>query len=124
MNKNLTSVLSGIYVAEKKKKKLIVFSILNCNFDLLNFLWKGGFIYGYAVTEEGTVNIFLKYSHSGNGFFSNIVFLKKQKVSLRELKSLSVLHKNYCYLVLTSKGILSIGHCLERNMSGYLIVRF
>lgn len=124
MASNLTNIISRLYVAEKKKKKLIVFSKLNCNFDLLNLLWKNGFIYGYNCTEEGKVTVFLKYLQSGAGLFSKVVFLKKQKVSLRQLKSLYALNKNDCYLVLTSTGVSSVDHCISGNISGYLIARF
>jgi ribosomal protein S8 len=123
MASNLTNILSRLYVAEKKKKKLIVFSKLNCNFDLLNLLWKNGFIYGYNCTAEGKVTVFLKYLQSGVGLFSKVVCLKKQKVSLRQLKSLYTLNKNDYYLVLTSTGVSSIDHCISVNISGFLIAR-
>ena len=121
----LTNILSKLYVAEKKKKKLTRFSLSNCNFDLLDFLWKDGFIHGYSRVEEGgKITVFLKYFHSGGGFFSNIIFLKKQKISLQGLKSLSVLDKNYYYLVWTTKGILSTDCCVKVGIGGYLIARF
>jgi ribosomal protein S8 len=74
--------------------------------------------------DDGKAIVFLKYFNSGSGFFSNLVFLKKQKVLLHGLKNLSVLHKNYYYLVLTSKGILSSQQCVSKNISGFLIARF
>lgn len=124
MNKNLTNILSRLYVAEKKKKKLIVVYTSNGDYGLLSLLWKDGFIYGYSRIHEGKAIVFLKYFNSGSGFFLNLIFLKKRKVLLSELKNLSVLHKNYYYLVLTSKGILSGQRCVNTNTSGFLIARF
>jgi ribosomal protein S8 len=122
MNKSLTNTLSSLYVAEKKGKKLMMFDSLNCNFDLLNFLWRNGFIYGYERSSGRKATVFLKHTHS-RGFFSNIIFLKKQKVSLQELKNLLFLHKNYYYLIWTSEGIISGNNCVLKNMGGYLIAR-
>ena len=124
MGNSSADILSKLYVAEKKKKKLTVFSFSNCNIDLLNFLWKDGFIYGYSRADGGKITVFLKYFHSGGGFFSNLIFLKKQKVSLQGLKNLSVLDKNSYYLVQTSKGILSANYCVKIGIGGYLIARF
>lgn len=121
MNRSLTDNLSRLFVAEKKGKKVIIVSSRICNFDLLNFLWRGGFIYGYEHTGM-KVNVFLKHSHSVV-FFSNLIFFKKQKVSAQELKNLLFLHKNYYYLIWTSEGILSGNCCARKNMGGYLIAR-
>jgi hypothetical protein len=38
MHKNLTNILSRLYVAEKKKKKLIVVYTSNGDYDLLGLL--------------------------------------------------------------------------------------
>jgi ribosomal protein S8 len=65
----------------------------------------------------------LKYSLLGVGFFSNITFLKKQEASLRKIKSLSVANKNYYYLVLTSKGVVSADRCIAYKTGGFLIAR-
>jgi ribosomal protein S8 len=119
---NLTHILSKLHVAEKKKKKMIVFSSSNCSIDLLNLLWKDGFIYGYS-NIEGKIIIFLKYFNSGSGLLSNVLFLKKQKVSLHKLQTLSIINKNSYYLVWTTDGILSHKDCLIKNISGFLIAR-
>ena len=118
---NITNSLSRFYVAEKTGKKLIILNSSNCSFALLNTLWKDGFIYGYEQVKFGKINVFLKHYHSGG--FSNIIFLKKQKVSLKEIKSLLYLNKNYYYLILTSRGVLSGNQCVIKNLGGSLIAR-
>jgi len=120
---NLTNILSKLCVAEKKKKKVIVISSSNYSRDLLNRLWKDGFIYGYSHIE-GKITIFLKYFNSGSGLLSNILFFKTHKISLHKLQILSSINKNSYYLVWTTSGILSHKDCLIKNIGGFLIARF
>lgn len=122
MGGNLINILSKLWVAEKKKKKLIVLVFKKRSVHLLEFLWKEGFIYGYRKKNLKLI-IFLKYFHRGLGFFSSLVFTKVKKISTKKIKSLSLLNKNSVYLILTSKGLFSNNKCLKLNISGYLLCR-
>ena len=122
MHNTLSNLLSKLYIAEKKNKKLIILNSSTYNLALLNILWRDGFIYGYEKTYVNKINVFLKHGNSF-GYFSNIIFLKKQKVCLKELKHILSFNKNSYYLVLTSKGILSGYYCISKNIGGYLIAK-
>lgn len=123
MHNRLSNNLSRLYIAEKRGKKLITFNNSDYNLDLLNFLWRDGFIYGYKKIGDNAVDVFLKPFNSV-GFFSKIVFLKKNRVALPELKQLLRTNKNYYYLIWTSRGIMSGKYCVSKNMGGFLIAYF
>lgn len=90
---------------------------------LLNFLWKKGFIFGYR--KEGfKVIIYLKYYQNGSGFFFNFIYLGWTKVSLIKLKKISILNNNDFFIIMTSKGLLTIKESVKAKEGGYLLGKF
>lgn len=68
--------------------------------------------------------IYLKYYQTGIGFFSNFNFLGGTKISLLKLKKIVLLNNNDFYIIMTSKGLLSIKESIKVQVGGYLLGKF
>lgn len=120
MQQSLKDILSKLKVAGKKKKKLIILTTNSFGFNLLNFLWREGFIYGYYRTGF-QATVFLKYFFSGSDFFSRLIFFNLKFVSWKKIKLLAFFNKNSFCFVWTVQGIFSFEFCIKKKLGGYVI---
>lgn len=84
-------------------------------------------IFGYKPTKDnGEVEIFLKYDYSGNPIFKEINWVVKGSVQYSiPLKNILMFKKKYSYsngFVLTRKGVLDFQSCIEKKVTGILLV--
>ena len=118
----LKAVLGHIKVAQINHKKKVILKVFSAEVNLLNTLWKNGFIYGYTKIFK-TYIIFLKYNIYGIGLLTQIIFLTKV-VSQKELYNLLVLDPHTSYIIITTK---TINFCSFKNItvnfSGLLIAK-
>ena len=52
MLNKIKNMFSRIYIGNQRKKKLIAIKKSFINLDVLNLLWKEGFIYGYFLDKK------------------------------------------------------------------------
>jgi len=115
--KNNQQILkSKIYVKASKKIK-----------SILNLLWNENLIAGYSVTNKDVniIKIFLKYKNKTPVIAKVKALSKPGKRIFLKTKHLWKINDNSGLLIIsTSKGLLSIESCKNRNIGGepiYLI---
>jgi len=119
MIKALKQTLAKLKIAQLNNAKTVKVVAKKENIQLLNFLWRQGYIYGYKTLNTFTCKVFLKYSFNENALLSKCVLLNKI-VNNQEIKNLNKLEKNCNYFILNDKGIFSQQECIDNNLGGIL----
>ena len=94
---------------------------------VLDVLYLEGFIRGYSVnsSKPNNIAVFLKYSSNGESVIKNIWGISKPGkgvyASVPELWSLYKKSGMCCYIVSTSKGVVSLSQALQLNVGGKLL---
>lgn len=122
MVKDIKDIVAKIKIAQKMNKKEIEVVKTKTIELSLNFLWREGFIYGYAVWNSFFYKVFVKYSVKGFSALKNTVFCNK-KVSSKKLYSIGKLENNSSYFLLNDKGFLSHKKAVKLGLGGLLFVK-
>lgn len=113
-------MLTNIKNGQLSKKSTIVQKKKNICEAMLKVLWNEGFISGYQVLDKNTIQIFLKYTNSGEPVINSLQFISKPSRRLYySLKQLWKLDSSKTFIILsTNKGLLTIEQCKKKNLGG------
>lgn len=127
----VTNILNDSYVRIKNGYQLGLDSILILRskkvIRVLDVLYLEGFIRGYSLdtSDKGKINVLLKYSSEGRGSLKNIKGIsrsgKRVYVSIATLWNMNSRSNLGCYILSTSKGVMSLKHALKFNVGGELL---
>lgn len=118
---SLKNLLSKIVIATKKNKSMVYIKVYKKNLLLLDFLWEGGFIFGYTNKFNNEYVIYIK-KVGINDLFKNILF-SKSFLCLPKNKFLLKIEKNTIYFIKTPRGIFFQKHCLQKCIGGFIIAK-
>lgn len=129
MNNNIVNIIDDSFARIKNGYKLNYPSVLIIKskkiIPILDVLYDEGFIRGYVfITESDKIKVLLKYSE-GTSVIKNIKTISKssQKIYIKA-SSLWGLYSRCgfgCYILSTTKGVITLREALEYNIGGELI---
>ena len=102
----LKNCLVKIKVAQYEKKKIVLVKASSVNLNLLDMLWKEGFIFGYTLTK-GFYQIFLKYNSCGTGILESLLLIN-YNLPKNTLKKLLLLEPYTSYIVLCNTNQIQL----------------
>lgn len=127
----VTNILSDTYVRIKNGYKLHLKEVLvlksNKVISVLDVLYLEGFIRGYVIDscEQNKIKVLLKYSLEGEACLKNIIGVSKscKRVYLNTNSLWSLYSKSNisCFILSTSKGVVSLNKALYLNVGGELL---
>jgi len=104
---------------------IIHINSIQCN-KILDILYEEGYIRGYKLINNNHIEIMLKYIN-GKPTINQIIRISKPGrriyYSVEEIKELITNNQNICYIVSTSKGIISSKKVIEYNVSGEILCK-
>lgn len=106
-----------------KKKHVKIYKFNNFSLNVLNFLYKNGYILTYNFdSNTNCINIFLKY-YRGKSAFSTLYIISKVHKNVYVTVDLLAKYQNNLgtFVISTSKGILSLEQALKLNIGGKLL---
>lgn len=128
---SVINILSDSYARIKNGYRLNLESVLVLNskkvVKILDVLYLEGFIRGYNfnVSEPNKIKVLLKYSSDGESSLRDIKGIsnsgKKVYVSVDTLWNISLKSNMGCFILSTSKGIMSLNDALKHNVGGELL---
>ena len=100
-----------------RSKKIIKF---------LDILYLEGFISGYSLcTDRNKIKVLLKHIRGGEGALREIKSISKSGkrvyISVKNLWLLENISKTGCFILSTSKGMMSSNEALKQNVGGELL---
>ena len=98
----LKDCLVKIKVAQYEKKKIVLVKVSSVNLNLLDMLWKEGFIFGYTLTNK-FYQIYLKYNSCGVGVLESLLLIN-YTTPKNTLKKWLLLEPYTSYIVLCDKN--------------------
>lgn len=126
VNKSIIDMFIRLKNGSQSYNKEVIVTKTKQNIKLLNCLYKEGYIIGYKFSKQNMEDIvvFLKYIDY-KPLIKNISFISKpNKEVFCSLKELSKQNdNNILYILLTTKGYMSISEAKLNNMGGQLILK-
>jgi small subunit ribosomal protein S8 len=121
-------MFSNIKNGQLAKKSVITQRRKNICESFLKILWDEGFILGYKVSQldSNQLEIFLKYTHSGDPAIRSIKFISKPgKRVYYSVKQIWKINSSKAFIIFsTNKGLKSIDQCKKEKIGGepFLII--
>lgn len=111
---------------ETKQSSFVVSNFIGLEKVLVS-LFKMFLIFGYKPNENNDeIEVFLKYDCFGNPIFKEINWFVKGSVQYSiPMENIVIFKKKYSYsngFVLTRKGVLDFQGCVEKKVTGVLLV--
>jgi small subunit ribosomal protein S8 len=122
MTKYAFNMFTSIKNSQKSKKISVTVYRKNLCESFLKLLWDEGFIVGYkAVSLDKTkLEVFLKYSNTGNPIINSIKFVSKPSRRIYfSIKQIWKLDSSKTFIIFsTSRGLMSINDCKKNKIGG------
>jgi len=128
---SVVNILNDSYARIKNGYKLNLDSVLVLKskkiIRVLDVLYLEGFIRGYNfdALKPNKIRVLLKYSAEGEGSLRDIKSIsksgKKVYVSVNSLWNISTKSNMGCFILSTSKGVISLNDALKYNVGGELL---
>lgn len=118
---DMLSIIKNGYHLKKKQVKIYKFN--NFSLNVLNFLYRNGYILTYNFDNtQNCINIFLKY-YKGKAAFSTLYLISKVHKNIYVNVDLLSKYQNSLgtFVISTSKGILNLEQALKLNIGGKLL---
>ena len=105
---------------QKSKKNSVKLYRKNICEIFLNLLWDEGFINGYRIISREKIEIFLKYSNTGDPAINSIKFISKPSRRVYcSVKQIWKLDSNKTFIIFsTIDGLMSIKDCKKKKLGG------
>ena len=127
----VTNVLNDTYIRIKNGCQLNLDSILILRskkvIRVLDVLYLEGFIRGYYLdtVDKSKINVLLKYSTQGKSSLQNIHGIsqsgKRVYASVNTLWNMNLNTSVGCFILSTSKGVMTLKSALKNNIGGELL---
>ena len=115
-------MFTSIKNSQKSKKISVIVYRKNLCESFLKLLWDEGFIVGYKVvsSDKTKLEIFLKYSNTGNPIINSIKFVSKPSRRIYfSIKQIWKLDSSKTFIIFsTSHGLMSINDCKKNKIGG------
>lgn len=120
-NLKAKNLISKINYAIKKNKKVLVITFFKRYKNVLDCLWKDGFIYGYSYSNK-YFSIFLKHTKSKLKT-ANLSSCKKNNFKCYDLILQNLKEKHTIILLKTNLGFISNKVSIKKGLGGQIISR-
>jgi small subunit ribosomal protein S8 len=122
MTKYAFNMFTSIKNSQKSKKISVTVYRKNLCESFLKLLWDEGFIVGYKVVslDKTKLEVFLKYSNTGNPIINSIKFVSKPSRRIYfSIKQIWKLDSSKTFIIFsTSRGLMSINDCKKNKIGG------
>lgn len=119
-------MFTSIKNSQKSKKISVTVYRKNLCESFLKLLWDEGFIVGYKVvsSDKTKLEVFLKYSNTGNPIINSIKFVSKPSRRIYfSIKQIWKLDSSKTFIIFsTSRGLMSINDCKKNKIGGEPLV--
>jgi small subunit ribosomal protein S8 len=122
MTKYAFNMFTSIKNSQKSKKSSVKVYRKNLCEAFLKLLWNEGFISGYRVvsSDKTKLEVFLKYSSTGNPIINSIKFVSKPSRRIYfSIKQIWKLDSSKTFIIFsTNHGLMSINDCKKNRIGG------
>ena len=120
MTKHVLNMFINIKNGQKSKKNSVKLYQKNICEIFLKLLWDEGFINGYRIISREKIEIFLKYSKTGDPAINSIKFISKPSRRVYcSIKQIWKLDSNKTFIIFsTIDGLMSIKDCKKKKLGG------
>jgi small subunit ribosomal protein S8 len=112
-------MIANIKKGQLNKKSFILYRKKKLCESFLNILWNEGFILGYAIENDKTIKIFLKYQNNKPAINSiKFVSIPSQKIYYSTEQIWKIDSSKSFIIFSTNKGLKSIIECKKLKIGG------
>lgn len=120
MTKHVLNMFINIKNGQRSKKNSVKLYRKSICEIFLKLLWDEGFINGYRIISREKIEIFLKYSNTGDPVINSIKFISKPSRRVYcSIKQIWKLDSNKTFIIFsTIDGLMSIKECKKKKLGG------